>query len=124
MRLPMFTRGPSGRRAVIFAAALGVPFFGGAWAGWESLAAAPPAAANVVIDSFSFGPGTVTVPRGTTVTWTNKDDDTHTVVSDSKLFKSPALDTDDTFTFTFGQAGTFKYYCTLHPYMQGTVIVQ
>ncbi len=120
----MFTRGPSGRRAVIFAAALGVPFFGGAWAGWESLAAAPPAAANVVIDSFSFGPGTVTVPRGTTVTWTNKDDDTHTVVSDSKLFKSPALDTDDTFTFTFGQAGTFKYYCTLHPYMQGTVIVQ
>lgn len=113
----------SGRRAVTFAAALTLLFFGGAWAGWEGLAAAPPPAA-VVIDSFSYGPGTVTVPRGTTITWTNKDDDPHTVVSESKLFKSPALDTDDTFTFTFNQPGTFKYYCTIHPYMQGTVIVQ
>lgn len=121
----MLTLGPRGRRAAIFATALTLLFFGSAWAGWESLAAASPPAA-VTIDSFSFGPGTVTVPRGTTVTWTNKDDDTHTVTSasDPKLFKSPALDTDQTFTFTFNQAGTFKYYCSIHPYMQGTVIVQ
>jgi plastocyanin len=81
---------------------------------------------DVAIDNFSFGPGVLAVPRGTKVTWTNKDDDPHTVVSDGdpKLFKSPALDTDESFAFTFTEAGTFKYFCSIHPRMQGTIVVQ
>lgn len=113
------------RSTLVVAATLALPLAAGTWLGWTSVAAAP-AAHDVVIDNFSFGPATITVARGTTITWTNKDDDPHTVVSDSdpKLFKSAALDTDDTFTFTFTSAGTFKYFCTIHPRMQGTVIVQ
>ena len=108
-----------------FAAAILALVAGGAWIGWHGVSAAP-APSAVVIDDFAFGPATLTVPHGTTVTWTNKDDDPHTVVSAdaSKLFKSPALDTDESFTFTFNEPGTFKYFCTIHPRMQGTVIVQ
>ena len=114
---------PGVRRALTLAAMIALPLLAGVAAGWSGVAAAP-AAHDVVIDNFAFGPPTLTVPRGTTVTWINKDDEPHTVVSDSKLFKSSALDTDDSFTFTFSQAGTFKYFCTIHPRMQGTVIVQ
>jgi len=115
----------NGRRTLALAATVAVPLAAGAWLGW-TVAAAAPAAHDVVIDNFSFGPSTITVSRGTTVTWTNKDDDPHTVVADGdpKLFKSKALDTDDSFTFTFNDAGTFKYFCTIHPRMQGTVVVQ
>jgi len=115
-----------GRRCVIALGAVAVLLlFSGSWLGWRSLAATS-SPADVVIDDYKFGPATLTVPRGTKVTWTNKDDDVHTVVSDSdpKLFKSPALDTDDSFTFTFNEAGTFKYFCTIHPRMQGTVVVE
>lgn len=82
--------------------------------------------AAVTIDDFAFGPGSITVKRGTTVTWTNKDDEPHTVVSaDSPVkWKSPALDTDDHFSFTFNDPGTYKYFCTIHPRMQGTVVVE
>ena len=81
---------------------------------------------EVQIDNFSFGPGTLTVPVGTTVTWTNRDDIPHTVVStdDSKTFKSKVLDTDEKFSFTFSRAGTFPYFCSIHPKMTGKVIVQ
>ena len=121
----MSARRPSARRTLVLAATLALPLAAGSWLGWTGVAAAP-AAHDVVIDNFSFGPKTITVPRGTTITWTNKDDDPHTVVSaaDPKLFKSAALDTDDSFTFTFNEAGTFQYFCTIHPRMQGTVIVQ
>ena len=114
-----------GRRTLAFAATVALPLFAGSWLGWNGLAAAQ-SPHEVVIDDSAFGPGTLTVPRGTTVTWTNKDYDPHTVVSegDPKVFKSPALDTDETFAFTFNEAGTFKYYCTIHPRMQATVIVQ
>ena len=114
-----------GRRGVALAATIALPLLAGSWIGWSSVAAAP-AAHDVVIDDYAFGPATLTVPRGTTVTWTNKDDDPHTVVSanDPKLFKSSALDTDENFSFTFNQAGTFKYFCTIHPRMQGTVVVR
>ncbi len=114
-----------GRRRAALAATVALPLLAGTWLGWSSVAAAP-AAHDVVIDNYSFGPATLTVARGTTVTWTNKDDDPHTVVADGdpKPFKSSALDTDDSFTFTFNEAGTFKYFCTIHPRMQGTVIVQ
>src|ERR1700719_2335103 len=79
---------------------------------------------EVKIDNFSFGPGTVTVPVGTTVTWTNRDDIPHTVVSTDGAFKSKVLDTDEKFSFTFSKAGTFPYFCSIHPKMTGKVIVQ
>jgi len=89
-------------------------------------AADQPAAANaeVKIDNFSFGPQTVTVPVGATVTWTNHDDIPHTVVSTDGVFKSKVRDTDEKFSYTFTKAGTYPYYCTIHPKMTGKVVVQ
>jgi len=79
---------------------------------------------EVKIDNFSFGPGTLTIPVGTTVTWTNRDDIPHTVVSTEGVFKSKVLDTDEKFSFTFSKAGTYPYFCSIHPKMTGKVIVQ
>jgi plastocyanin len=81
---------------------------------------------EVKIDNFSFGPMTLTVPAGTTVTWINRDDIPHTVVStdDPKAFKSKVLDTDEKFSFTFTKAGTYAYFCSVHPKMTAKVIVQ
>ncbi len=78
----------------------------------------------VKIDNFSFGPQTVTVPVGATVTWTNRDDIPHTVVSTEGVFKSKVRDTDETFSYTFSKAGTYPYFCSLHPKMTGQVVVQ
>jgi plastocyanin len=83
-----------------------------------------PASAEVKIDNFSFGPGTLTVAVGTTVTWTNRDDIPHTVVSTDGVFKSKVLDTDEKFTYTFTQAGSFPYFCSVHPKMTGKIVVQ
>jgi plastocyanin len=83
-----------------------------------------PASAEVKVDNFSFGPGTLTVAAGTTVTWTNRDDIPHTVVSTDGVFKSKVLDTDDKFSFTFTKAGTYPYFCSIHPKMTGKVVVQ
>jgi len=80
--------------------------------------------AEVKIDNFSFGPAAVTVEVGTTVTWTNRDDIPHTVVSDEKVFKSKVLDTDEKFSFTFTKPGTYGYFCSVHPKMTGKVVVQ
>jgi plastocyanin len=84
------------------------------------------APAEVKIDNFSFGPATLTVAAGTTVTWTNRDDIPHTVVStdDPKAFRSKVLDTDEKFSYTFTKAGTFPYFCSVHPKMTGTVVVK
>jgi len=79
---------------------------------------------EVKIDNFSFGPGTLTVPVGTTVTWTNRDDIPHTVVSTEGAFKSKVLDTDEKFSFTFSKAGTYPYFCSIHPKMTGKIIAQ
>jgi plastocyanin len=81
---------------------------------------------EVKIDNFSFGPATLTVGVGSTVTWINRDDIPHTVVStdDPKTFKSKVLDTDEKFSFTFTKAGTFPYFCSIHPKMTGKVIAQ
>jgi plastocyanin len=85
-----------------------------------------PETTEVKIDNFSFGPAALTVPVGTTVTWTNRDDIPHTVVStdDPKVFKSKVLDTDEKFSFTFSKAGTYPYFCSIHPKMTGKVVVQ
>jgi plastocyanin len=83
-------------------------------------------AANAVvkIDNFVFGPQTLTVPVGTTVTWTNSDDIPHTSVSTEGVFKSKVLDTDEKFSYTFTKAGSYPYYCTIHPKMTGKIVVQ
>ena len=84
-----------------------------------------PAIAEVKIDNFSFNPPTITVAPGTQVIWVNQDDIPHTVVSDDKTtFKSRALDTDEKFTYTFTKAGTYSYFCSIHPHMVGKVVVQ
>src|ERR1700689_1057126 len=85
-----------------------------------------PSAANaaVKIDNFVFGPQTITVPVGTTVTWTNADDIPHTSVSTEGVFKSKVMDTDEKFSYTFTKAGTYPYYCTIHPKMTGKIVVQ
>jgi len=84
------------------------------------------ASAEVKIDNFSFSPANLTVAPGTTVTWINHDDIPRVVVSsdDPKVFKSKALDTDDRFSFTFTKAGTYPYFCAIHPKMTGKIIVQ
>jgi plastocyanin len=82
------------------------------------------AAASVKIDNFVFGPQTLTVPVGTTVTWTNGDDIPHTSVSTEGVFKSKVLDTDEKFSYTFTKVGTYPYYCTIHPKMTGQIVVQ
>jgi len=79
---------------------------------------------TIVIDNFSFTPMELTISRGTQVTWINRDDVPHTVVSVEKKFKSKALDTDEEFSFTFQEAGTYEYFCSLHPKMTGTIIVK
>ena len=81
------------------------------------------AGTKVLIDNFSFTPATTAVPVGTTVTWTNQDDVPHNVISTEKKFASPVLDTDEKFSHTFETAGTFKYYCSIHPKMMGQVVV-
>jgi plastocyanin len=85
----------------------------------------PRDAIEVKIDNFSFGPVTMTVAEGTTVTWTNSDDVPHTVVSDDKTtFKSQALDTGEKFSYTFTKPGKYAYFCSVHPKMTAEVVVQ
>ena len=82
-------------------------------------------ATNVItIDNFTFTPKELTVAVGTTVKWVNHDDIPHTVVEKKVSFRSKALDTDDSYSFTFTSAGTFDYFCGLHPHMVGQVIVK
>jgi plastocyanin len=79
---------------------------------------------EVKIDNFSFGPQTITVPVGATVTWTNRDDIPHTSVSTEGVFKSKVMDTDEKFSYTFTKAGSYPYYCSIHPKMTGQVVVK
>jgi plastocyanin len=78
---------------------------------------------QVTIDNFTFTPAELKVKVGDTVTWTNHDDIPHTVVSAGK-FRSKALDSDNSFSFTFTQAGDYKYFCGLHPHMTGMIKVE
>ena len=96
--------------------------------GPSTIAAVPPANPSsevaIKIDNFSFSPATITVPVGTTVRWTNRDDMPHTVVSDDKAIKSKVLDTDQDFIYTFTKAGIYSYFCSIHPRMTAKVVVQ
>ena len=87
-----------------------------------ALAAAPGAA--VTIDNFAFGPTPITVKAGTTVTWTNNDDIPHTVRAVDGSFHSKAMDSADSYSFTFTTPGVYSYFCSLHPKMVGKVVVK
>ena len=97
--------------AVLAAGSVGVAFGDGA-------------AIKISAKDFMFSPTTVTVKVGSTVTWTNLDDEPHTVFSDTGLFRSSALDTKDSFSYKFDKAGTYHYSCTIHPRMVGTIVVE
>jgi len=90
----------------------------------SAAATAQKADSEVKIDNFTFGPGTMTVQTGATITWTNHDDIPHTVMSTDGVFRSRALDTDEKFSYTFSKAGVYQYYCSIHPKMTGQVVVK
>jgi plastocyanin len=93
-----------------------------------ALVSASPAPASpgvsVTIKDFTFGPAQLTVPVGTTVTWTNHDEETHTVTAVTGTFTSAGLGNEETFAQTFKQPGTYQYFCALHPKMRATVVVK
>lgn len=89
-----------------------------------SVSATAPANGNQVnIDGFAFAPATLTIAAGTTVTWTNRDEEPHTVAASDGSFHSPGMGTGATFSHTFTDPGTFDYVCSIHPMMHGTVVV-
>jgi plastocyanin len=110
----------AGLLATVMAAALVLP----AASPGVTAKAAQPATADVKVDNFSFGPANLTIAVGTTVTWTNRDDIPHTVVSTEKVFKSKVLDTDEKFSYTFSKVGNYPYFCSVHPKMTGSIVVQ
>jgi amicyanin len=111
-----FTPGRAVVAAMLLGPAIGALLAFGAVAAQEE---------NVVtIDNFTFTAPELTVAVGTTVKWVNHDDIPHNVVEKNKAFRSKALDTDDSYSFTFASAGTFDYFCGLHPHMQGKIIVK
>ena len=80
---------------------------------------------RIEIKDFAFNPQTITVKSGEKVTWINRDEEPHTIVSVGKQFKkSTALDTDQEFTITVGAPGTYEYFCSVHPKMTGTIVVE
>lgn len=79
---------------------------------------------NVNIEDFSFNPATITIKKGTVVTWIQKDSVKHTATSDDGIFDSGLLSKGQTWSYTFNEAGIFKYHCTPHPYMKGTIVVE
>jgi plastocyanin len=89
-----------------------------------SYAADSTPATDVVIDNFSFTPATLTIPAGTRVTWTNHDDIPHNIVHTDLKFKSKALDTNESFSYDFSEPGTYEYFCSLHPKMKATIVVE
>lgn len=110
----------NGRRALLtMAASLALT---AALAGLSPARAQTPNA--VVIKNFMFSPMALTVKAGSTVTWKNLDGEPHTVVNDAGMFRSAALDQDDTFQFTFDKPGVYKVFCGIHPNMRATITVQ
>jgi plastocyanin len=80
--------------------------------------------AKIAVKDFAFNPTPLTVKAGATVTWTNMDDEPHTVVSDTGTFKSGGMDTNESFSYKFDKPGTYHFTCSIHPRMVGTVVVQ
>jgi plastocyanin len=108
-------------RPLLAAAALGLL----GWSGLQGRSVAQtPEPTRIVVKNFMFQPTSLSVKVGSTVTWTNMDEEPHTVVSSSGLFRSNGLDTKDTFSYKFEKAGTYTFMCSIHPQMVGTIIVK
>jgi plastocyanin len=90
----------------------------------SEVAKAPASEVQVKINNFTFAPATITVPAGTAIRWANRDEMIHNVAGSDKSFKSKVLDTNEEFTFTFCKAGTYTYFCSIHPRMTGKVVVE
>ena len=104
------------RKILLFATALVVS---------PAVAFADDAAPTVVkIHNMKFNPATLTVAAGSKVTWVNEDESPHTVTDKGKVFRSAALDTKDSFSYTFAAPGEFTYFCTIHPMMVGKIVVK
>jgi plastocyanin len=84
----------------------------------------PADATKILVKDFLFNPSPLVVKAGSTVTWTNMDDEPHNVTSDTGLFRSGGMDTNDSFSFKFDKPGTYHITCSIHPRMVGTVVVQ
>jgi plastocyanin len=104
-------------------AAVGFALLG--WSGLQGASLAQTAEpTRIVVKNFMFQPTSLTVKVGSTVTWTNMDEEPHTVVSSSGLFRSNGLDTKDSFSYEFDKAGTYTFVCSIHPQMVGKIVVQ
>src|SRR6267378_1383666 len=90
----------------------------------QPVAVTAQAGPRIEITKHKFSRPTLTVPAGTTVTWLNRDEDLHTVVSTTLAFKSAGLETDEAYSYKFAKPGVYEYFCTLHPLMTGKVIVK
>ncbi|HEV2099288.1 MAG TPA: cupredoxin family copper-binding protein [Stellaceae bacterium] len=110
--------GAIGASAVLAAS---LPSLGGAG---DAVVAAAAKTATINIDNFAFAPPDLSVAAGTTVTWKNEDDSPHRVAEANNAFSSAALDTDDSFSHTFAKPGVYKYFCSIHPYMVGKIVVK
>jgi plastocyanin len=97
---------------------------GGAGLAAESSATVTPRSSSIDIHNFMFDPMSLVVPVGTTVSWKNLDGEPHTIRSVDDTFRSGALDQNDSFSFKFGKAGTYKYVCSIHPQMVATIVVK
>ena len=104
------------KRRIILLATLGLLLTGLAWGGAR-------ADDTVKIDNFTFSPATLTVQAGSKVTWVNEDDIPHVVAASDRTYKSQVLDTDQAFSHTFNEPGSFEYFCSLHPHMKGLIVV-
>jgi plastocyanin len=95
------------------------------WGALSSLASPEtPSAGRITVKNFMFMPTSLTVKAGNTVTWENLDEEPHTVVSDTGLFRSAAIDTKDSFSYKFAAPGTYHFTCSMHPRMVGTIVVE
>jgi plastocyanin len=111
----------SGRGAVLMLGALVLVLTTSLWVGAQTK---PTPGPRIEIRGHKYSPASVTVPVGTTIAWVNHDEDVHTVFSTTQAFTSPAIETDETYSYTFSKPGTYTYFCTLHPLMTATVIVK
>jgi len=98
--------------------------FGSAMPNGATAGETPAASTIVMAKDFMFAPASLTVRAGSTVTWTNSDDEPHSVVGEAGLFRSGALDTGESFSFRFDRPGTYRYTCSIHPRMVGTIVVE
>ena len=111
------------RRTRLLLTAVGMVILGGMQV-YVPSAADTPGTTKIVVKDFMFNPTPLTVKAGSTVTWTNMDDEPHTVVSDTGVFKSGGMDTNESFSYKFDKPGTYHFTCSIHPRMVGTIIVK